>query len=269
MSQEFCPESPRAVPGPMDTSQGRRYMLEASPRRVRVMYAGECVADSVCMQLLFETGKLPVYYFPSNDVCQERLSVSGREDADEVKGPTTYFDLALGGRLASNAAWRCAGRAGSGPDLSDLIAFDWNAMDAWFEEDEQVFVHARDPYHRVDALESGRHIQVSIGGVAIADSRRPVMVFETGLPTRYYLPKMDVRLDLLQASDAHSACPYKGTADYFHVRSGEHLVEDIAWCYETPIPEMPKIAGRLCFYDEKVDVTVNGEPQARPRTKWS
>lgn len=269
MNQQSGTRSARPVPGPMDALDQRRYVVEASPRRVRVMFGDEFVADSTRVQLLFETGNLPVYYFPKSDVRLDVLPDSGREDPDDVKGRTAYFDLKVGARVADNAAWSCEGNPDIGPDISDLIAFDWNTMDAWFEEDEEVFVHARDPYHRVDVVESSRHVEVSIDGVKVADSDRPMLLFETGLPTRYYLPKMDVRLDLLARSDTRTSCPYKGTANYFSVRTDKRLVEDIAWCYETPIPEMPKIAGRLCFYNEKVDVKIDGELQQRPHTKWS
>ena len=260
---------PRPVPGPGDALDARRYVLEPSPRRVRVRLGGEFVADSTETQLLFETGKLPVYYFPKRDVRLELLSDSGRDGVDEVKGQTARFSLRVGGKVAEDAAWCCRGNSVAGPDLGDLIAFDWNKMDAWFEEDDEVFVHARDPYHRVDVVDSSRHVEISIEGVKVADSRRPMMLFETGLPTRFYLPKLDVRLELLEPSEGHSACPYKGTASYFGVRLEDRLFENIVWCYETPIPEIPKIAGRLCFFDEKVDVTLDGSRQVRPRTRWS
>lgn len=260
---------PRPVPGPTDALELRRYALQPSPRRVRVKLGGEFIADSTETQLLFETGKLPVYYFPKRDVRMELLADSGRDVLDEVKGRTARFSLEVGGKVSDDAAWCCAGNPGAGPDIGDLIAFDWNKMDAWFEEDDEVFVHARDPYHRVDVVESSRHVEISVEGVKVADSRRSMMLFETGLPTRYYLPKLDVRLELLEPGELHSACPYKGTASYFSVRLDNHLVENIAWCYETPIPEIPKIAGRFCFFDEKVDVTLDGRLQERPRTKWS
>lgn len=269
MTQQLEKRQARPVPGPRDAGVEGRYLLEATARRVRVMFGGELIADSTRVQLLFETGKLPIYYFPASDVRMELLSASGREDSDAVKGSTVYFRVQAGARVADDAAWRCAGNPGAGPDLSELVAFDWNKMDAWFEEDEEVFVHARDPYHRVDVMESSRRVQVSINGVQVADSHRPMMLFETGLPARYYLPKLDVRLDLLEPGDARSACPYKGRASYFHVRTDEQLAENIAWCYEAPIPEAAKIAGRLCFFDERVDVKVNGALQVRPRTKWS
>lgn len=237
------------------------------------MIGGKVIADSTSVELLFETGKLPVYYFPRSDVRTDLLVESARESADEVKGPTIYFDIVAndrsGERAVERAAWSCEGVESHGPALGDLIAFDWNKMGAWFEEDEEVFVHARDPYHRVDTLESSRHIEVSVNGVKVADSRRPIMLFETGLPTRYYLPKMDVQLELLTRTKTQTACPYKGTAGYWSVQTADGVVEDIVWGYETPIPEIPKIAGRLCFYDEKVDVRIDGVPQERPRTHWS
>lgn len=269
MSQHSGARSARPVPGPTDRRDERRYCVEPSPRRVRVMLGGEFVADSLRVRLLFETGRLPVYYFPKSDVRLDLLSDSGAVDSDEIKGRTKHFDVRVGERVANDAAWSCEGNADAGPEISDLVAFDWNKMDAWFEEDEEVFVHARDPYHRVDVVESSRHVVVSIDGVTVADTRRPMMLFETGLPTRYYVAKMDVRLALLVRSDTRTACPYKGTAGYFSVRTDRRLVEDIAWCYETPIPEIPKIAGRICFFDEKVDVELDGVLQQRPRTKWS
>jgi uncharacterized protein (DUF427 family) len=233
------------------------------------MVAGQALADSTSVELLFETGRLPVYYFPRADVRTDLLKASGNTGNDPVKGRTTYFDVLVNGRTIENAAWTCEGISAHGPAIGNLIAFDWNKMDAWFEEDEEVFVHARDPYHRVDVVESSRHIEISVNGTKIADSHRPMMLFETGLPTRYYLPKLDVRLDLLQKSDTHTGCPYKGTADYWSVLADGIEVMDVVWCYETPIPEIPKIAGRLCFYDEKVDVRIDGVLQKRPSTRWS
>ena len=143
-------------------------------------------------------------------------------------------------------------------------------MDAWFEEDDEVYVHARDPYKRVDVLHSSRHVKVVVAGQVMAESRRPAVLFETGLPTRYYLPKADVRMDLLVPTDTETRCPYKGTASYYSMRSGSALVRDIAWYYRHPIPECSKIENLICFFDERVDaVYVDGELQDRPRTRWS
>lgn len=259
----------RPVPGPTDPPDEHRYVLEPTSRRVRVRFNNETVADTTRVNFLFETGKLPVYYFPQEDVRMELLSTTGSQKHDGVKGTTNYFDLKVGDRVAVDGAWVCEGDRMHGTDISGLIAFDWNKMDGWFEEDEEVFVHARDPYHRVDTLESSRHIEIFVDGEKVADSNRPVVLLETGLPTRYYLPKMDVRLDLLERNITHTACPYKGTADYWNVRTENGLEKAVVWGYERPIPEIPKIAGRLCFFDEKVDVKVDGELQERPQTAWS
>jgi uncharacterized protein (DUF427 family) len=154
-------------------------------------------------------------------------------------------------------------------ELAGYVAFYWDRVDAWFEEDDEVFKHARDPYKRIDVLQSSRHVEVFIDGAKVADSTRPRILFETGLPTRYYLPKLDVRVDLLRPSASTSVCPYKGTAHYWSVQLPDRLVDDIVWYYPAPIPEIPKIEGHLCFYNEKVDLVVDGVPQERPVSPWS
>jgi len=156
------------------------------------------------------------------------------------------------------------------PDLSGYVTFAWDSMDTWYEEDDEVYVHPRDPYHRVDVLRSSRHIEVVMLGETVADTRRPSLLFETSLPVRSYIPRMDVRMDLLVPSDTISRCPYKGRATYFSLRTGGRLAKDIAWTYEFPIPECPKIENLVCFFDEQVEVVrVDGEQQPRPRTRWS
>jgi uncharacterized protein (DUF427 family) len=132
-----------------------------------------------------------------------------------------------------------------------------------------VLVHARDPHKRVDTLRSSRRVQVFAGGQQVADSIRPLLLFETGLPTRYYLPFEDVRTDLLEASDTVTACPYKGLARYWSLRAGDVFVRDAAWSYPAPIPEIPAIRGLLCFFNERVDLVVDGVRLERPRTVWS
>jgi uncharacterized protein (DUF427 family) len=140
-------------------------------------------------------------------------------------------------------------------------------MDAWFEEDEQVFTHPRDPYTRVDILPSSRHVRIEVGGVTIAESSRPTLVFETGLPTRYYLPKTHVRMDLLTPTETVSHCPYKGDAEYWSLDLGGETYPDLAWSYRTPLPESQKLIGLVAFYDEKVDLHVDGVLQSRPGSR--
>ena len=142
-------------------------------------------------------------------------------------------------------------------------------MDAWFEEDEQIYVHPRSPYTRVDVLRSSRHVEVEVDGVKVADSVRPVLLFETGLPVRYYLPKTDVRLDLLTATETTSQCPYKGTAEYYTLTIDGTAHDDLVWWYRHPAHESAGIAGLVAFYNEKVDLIVDGERLERPRTHFS
>jgi uncharacterized protein (DUF427 family) len=153
--------------------------------------------------------------------------------------------------------------------LRDLVRLDWNSMSEWFEEDEPVYTHPRDPYKRVDILGSTRHIRIEVDGVTIADSTQPRILFETGLPPRYYIPLTDVRMDLLLPSATETHCPYKGTAGYWSVDTGQAIHEDIVWIYRAPLPESQKVAGLACLYNEKVDLYLDGELQERPRTHFS
>jgi uncharacterized protein (DUF427 family) len=257
------------VPGKLSDPNDHRVVVQPSPRRVRVFFGGEIIADSTRMRLLFETRHLPVYYFPLDDVNQQWLETTDHTSHCPYKGQARYWTARVGERIAENAVWNYPVPITDCPDIKDLVAFYWNKMDAWFEEDQQIFVHARDPYHRVDVVESSRHLEVRIDGVTVAESQRPMLLYETGLPTRYYLPRLDVRMDLFRDSDTRTACPYKGTARYWSGRLNGQDYADILWGYDTTIPEMPRIAGRVCFYDEKVDVYLDGELQRRPQTPWS
>jgi len=226
--------------------------VEPSPRRVRVRLGSEVVADSERAQLLLQYGPdgLPTYYLPIEDV-RPGVLVDETEEGWSVAG---------GGRRAEGGAWSNDEFAA----LKDHVTFSWETLD-WFEEDEQVYVHARDPHHRVDTVRSSRRVEVVIGGGLVASSVRPLLLFETTLPTRYYLPFDDVRTDLLTASEATSFCPYKGRARYW----SHPAVADVAWSYPDPIPENPKIRDLLSFYNERVDIGVDGEPLERPQSPWS
>ena len=154
--------------------------------------------------------------------------------------------------------------------LAGTVRFDWAALDAWFEEDEQVFVHPRSPYTRVDALRSNRPVRVELEGVLLAESASPVMVFETGLPTRYYLPRTDVSFGRLVPSDTVTACPYKGvTSGYWSVGGAATRHADLAWAYDFPTRQLLPIAGLVAFYNEKVDTFIDGQPVERPQTHFS
>ena len=171
--------------------------------------------------------------------------------------------------MAENAVWSYPEPIDSAPPIAGYLAFYWKKMDAWYEEDEEVFVHPRDPYHRVDILESSRHVKVSVNGEVVAETKRPKILFETGLPPRYYIPPEDVREDVLLESEKTTRCPYKGIASYYSVEAGGDRVEDLVWYYPEPIAEAAKIKGHLAFFNEKVDLEVDGEEQERPKTQWS
>lgn len=174
---------------------GNQPRFEPSPRWVRVRLGDTFVADSKRVMLLLEPQKLGIYYFPRDDVRMDLLTSAGER----------LWSVKAGSRVAEQAAWEHKAYRG-------YIAFKWDQMDAWFEEDDEVWVHPRDPYHRVDVVTSSRHVQVVVDGVTVADTRRPRLLFETGLPTRYYIPKLDVRMDLLTPTATQTRCPYKGKA---------------------------------------------------------
>src|SRR5712692_6465963 len=183
--------------------------IEQSGKRVRTYLHGHLVADTTRPFLVWEVPYYPVYYVPAADVRAE-LVPAGPADHSPSRGDGEVFDVKVAGATARGAAVRYP----SSPldQLRDLVRFDWNAMSEWLEEDEPVYYHARDPYSRVDILASSRHVQIEVDGVTVADSRQPRILFETGLPPRYYLPLTDIRMDLLSESRTQTHCPYKGTA---------------------------------------------------------
>ena len=199
-------------------------------RRVRALDGGQTVVDTTGARLLHETGRLPVLYFPEADV--------------QLEG------------LATESVTRH-------PALPGHVAIAWNAVDSWYEEDEEMFGHVRDPYHRIEIRRSSRHVVVRVGGEVVAESRRPTILYETGLPPRYYLPREDVCAELAP-HDKRTVCAYKGHASHWSV-AGEDAV---AWSYEQPDDDARKIAGLVSFYNERVDLEVDGEAQEQPRTQW-
>jgi uncharacterized protein (DUF427 family) len=240
-----------------------RVRVEDCAKRVRGYLDGELVADTIRPKLVWEVPHYPAYYLPVEDVRMELLKPTGHSEHSPSRGDTRHFTVTAGGTERENGAWQY-------PDspieeLRGLIRFAWGAFDHWFEEDEEVYVHPRSPYARIDILPSSRHVRVEVDGVTVAETHKPSLLFETGLPVRYYLPLTDVRMDLLRPSARQTACPYKGTASYWSV--GE--AEDIVWTYRTPLPESQKIAGLVCFYNEHTDIYVDGVLQERPRTPFS
>jgi uncharacterized protein (DUF427 family) len=252
------------------TNPDYRITFEGSPRRVRVKFNGETIADSSAAHLLFETRHLPIYYLPRGDVRMDLLRATEHHTYCPYKGTAAYWSIAVGDRVSENAVWGYPEPFAEVAAIQDYVAFYWDRVDHWFEEDDEIFVHARDPYKRVDVVNSLRPLQVIVGGETIADTRRARFLFETRLPTRYYIPPEDVRMDLLVPSEKVTSCPYKGTARYYSVKVGDQVFPDIVWCYPDPIPECPKIKGYLCFFNEHVDDTrLDGVSVPRPVTPWS
>ena len=240
---------------------------EPSHKRVRVYLGGEQIVDTTEALYVWEHPHYPQYYLPASDFADGVLVPSDRTERSPSRGTARYFTVRAGGVEAVEAGWSYDDSPME--ELRGRVRLEWGAMDAWFEEDEEVFVHPRSPTTRVQILPSSRHVVVSVDGVVVADSHRPTFLYETHLPRRTYLPKLDVRMDLLVPTDSSSACPYKGTASYWSVNVNDAVHDDLAWSYATPLPESEGVAGLVCFYDEFVDVTVDGEPQERPTTPFS
>jgi uncharacterized protein (DUF427 family) len=240
--------------------------IEPVPRHVRATLGGVTVIDTTAAIYVWEWPNYPQYYIPIADV---RAGVLVDEERTQhlKRGIAHVFGLHAGTERRDGAARLFGGDALAG--LAGMVRFNWDALDSWFEETEEVFVHPRNPYTRVDALRSDRHVEVMLDGRLLAASSAPVLVFETGLPTRYYFDRTDVHFEHLVATDTVTACPYKGrTTGYWSVRTGDGLVPDLAWSYDFPTRQLLPIAGLVAFYDEKVDVTVDGTPQVRPRTHF-
>jgi uncharacterized protein (DUF427 family) len=242
------------------------------PRRIRAYLGAEKVLDTTRALYVWEWPHYPQYYIPLDDVHRDLLVSEGHAQ-QTGRGRAELHGLQTHQAHRPRAARVITDSAIDG--LKGTVRFEWGALDAWFEEDEQVFVHPRDPYTRVDALRSNRRVRIELEGVVLADSAAPVMVFETGLPTRYYLNRTDVRFEHLIPSDTVTSCPYKGTtSSYWSVRTGgsaqgETVHKDLAWAYDFPTRQLLPIAGLVAFYNEMVDTFLDGEPQDRPRTHFS
>jgi uncharacterized protein (DUF427 family) len=228
--------------------------VQPVPRHVRGVLANEVVVDTTRALYVWEHPHYPQFYIPRADVRADLL-VDEHTARDTSRGTAHLHGVHAAGvhRPSSALHYR---------DFHDSVRFEWAALDGWFEEDEQVFVHPRDPYSRVDALRSSRVVRIELDGVVLAESSAPVLVFETGLPTRYYLSRTHVDFSVLTRTDTETACPYKGTtSDYWSVTTPNGTYPDLAWSYSFPTKDLLPIAGLVAFYNEKVDVFVDGVPQ--------
>ena len=249
--------------------------FEPTAKRIRVCLSGEAVADTQDAMLVWEPRRIvPAYAVPLAAVSNHLVPAgaeSGDDDADDrpVLDPSvpfgahtcpgTEFDVIAGEDTAAAAAFRP-----DDPDLADYMVLDFDAFE-WREEDEAIVSHPRDPFKRIDVLRSSRHVRIEHDGRLLAESSRPMLLFETMLPVRYYLPREDVTVRL-EHSDTVSYCAYKGRAAYFSVPDGP---TDVAWTYHDPLHDGELVRDRVCFFDERVDVTVDGVRRDRPVTPWT
>jgi uncharacterized protein (DUF427 family) len=235
------------------------------PRRIRAMLGGRTVLDTNRAIYVFEWPPYPQYYVPLDDVAPDVLVEEG--EARRKRGKVRRLGLRAGDVERSGAGDHYV--EADDARLVGMVRFDWKALDAWFEEDEQVFVHPRNPYSRCDPIRSRRHVRVELADTVLADTEAAVIVFETGLPPRFYFPRTDVDFAHLVPSDTVTECPYKGrTSAYWSIETGGELHADLAWSYDFPTRELLPVAGMVAFYDEKVDTFLDGAPRERPRTHF-
>ena len=256
---------------------------EPTEKRIRGTLGGSTVVDSTSALLVWEPERVvPTYAVPSADVAAE-LIPSG-ERIDEPAGIPAMGAPQLGDRpvldpsipfaVHTTTGEPLTARAGgaeaaafrpSDPALDGYVLLEFEAFDAWYEEDEPNVAHPRDPFHRIDIVHSSRHVLVELDGATLAESTRPCLLFEPPLPVRCYLPREDVRTDLLAPSDTRTACAYKGQASYLSTATED----DLAWYYPEPLREAAEVAGRIAFFNERADVVIDGERRERPVTPWS
>jgi uncharacterized protein (DUF427 family) len=248
---------------------GRVLFLDPLPYRVRAIIAGETVLDSDRASLLHEGGYLPVFYAPLDDFRSDLLEPSRTVTHCPFKGDAQYWSVRVGDRLVEDALWSYPEPIASASFLTSLGALSFDRVDRWLAEEAEVVGHAHDPYHRIDLYPTTRHVVVSLDGVVLAESREAVMLCEAGLPRRFYLPGESLSDAMREGTGRTTICAYKGIATYRSAQVGSTLVDDIAWSYADPEPGVEAIRDRWCFFDEKVDVDLDGVRQPRPRTRWS
>ena len=232
---------------------------------MRVLFGGETIVDSNAALLVRESAHVPVYYFPWQDFRAELAEKTAHDSYCPFKGNASYWTLKAGGKTAENAVWGYEAPYDEAHPLAGYVALYWQPMDAWYEEDEEVISHVRDPHVRLDIVKSSRPVRVEANGLILAESNRARFLFETGVAPRHYIPQEDVRMNLLTNSDSRSQCPYKGEAQYFSLTGASDAIADIAWSYAAPLPEATPIAGHICFYKRHLDALyVDGVRQEKP-----
>lgn len=242
--------------------------VEPTPRWIRVKFGEKIVVDSRNAVLLIAYDKQfrIRYYFPLEDVKTEYFEESDYKGRD---GKYKYWHIRIGERFEKNAAYTVVDPPEDVSDIKGLIGFKWNAIDHWYEEEEEIFIHPRDPYKRIDIIDSSRQIKIVVDGQVIAETSKPRLLFETGLPVRYYIPIKDVNFEFIVKSDLHTGCPYKGTASYYSIKTDKNIHKNVVWYYPDPIEESARIKNYVCFYNEKIDIYEDGVLLQRPETPFS
>jgi uncharacterized protein (DUF427 family) len=251
---------------------------EPIEKRIRARAGEETVIDTRRALLVWEPKRVvPSYAVPEADVSGELAPAAAQDDAPvegQWLGERRVYDPRIPFSVHTSEGEPVSIRAGGGeaagfrpadPDLAGYVIVDFGGFDGWLEEDEPNVGHPRDPFHRIDIVHSSRHVWVEHDGEVVAESTRPYLLFETQLPVRYYLPREDVRPDRLASSDTHTFCAYKGRASYLSLTGAE----DVAWFYPEPLREAAEVTDRVAFFNERVDIVVDGERLERPRSPWS
>jgi len=236
----------------------RLLFVEPLRRRLRVKLGGEWIADSEDVLLLHEPARYPVAYFPLADVRAGVLAAENRITQHRDLGDTAWYSARAGDRSAARAAWQHTALADHAGLLRDHVAFAWRAMDAFFEEDERIVGHAADAYHRIDIRQTSRHLVVKDGGKTVADSRRPLVLFESGFAPRWYVPREDIDEAALVPIEGQTFCPYKGLASYYDIGSRRKA----AWYYPQAWTEVARISNLVSFEPDEVDVYLDGKKLA-------
>lgn len=257
---------PLATNGPETTnyeirSPAHKLLFTEFPRRVRAVFGRELLLDTTAGMLLHESNLMPTLYVPDADIDESFLEATDHTTHCPFKGDASYWTVRTKRNTGENVMWAYPDPLAGAEWLKGYRAVYFNRMDAWFDEDERVEGHLRDPYHRVDVRRSSRQVVVRAGDLVLAESGRPMVLSETGLPNRYYLPPADVRTDLLVSSTTTSICPYKGEASYWSLRDGDRTIADVAWGYQSPLNDALRVADYRCFAsNDDITVEVDGKP---------
>jgi uncharacterized protein (DUF427 family) len=234
-----------------------RIFFESFGPRLRAVVGDRVVLDSTRVKLLHETGIMARVYVPFEDLDATLLEPTDTVTHCPFKGDASYWTLRVGDRILEDAVWAYEAPLEAASWLAGYASLYWDRADAWLIEDERVFGHLRDPYHRVDVHEASRRARVTVDGVVVAETDRPKLLFETGIPVRVYVPSADVAPDALSRSEKRTICPYKGEATYWHVTANGRRAEDAAWSYEAPLPDALRVQGHVCFDGEGVEIELD------------